>query len=477
MEDFNDKVEKTDDENQNKFYNEFITEADKFARNGFNKESNIATFKFSKYNNPQPREISGKEWIYWGKDNLLLQYWSDLYKKSSTHNSLVNMAARQVAGEGWMIEDGVDMSQKDELDTFMHQAKGEQTYNEVLRRISLDLQLAGAFAIGVVWSEDFSEISYIYHVDITEIRIHKDREETIDGTIFSEDSKWYWYSKNWRQPTKPKFKPRRIAKFSRSNKIDHDQLIYVRRYVFDTKFYGLPRWVGASNYVEVEYELSNMILNSLKKGLSPSLLISLNDGTPPAEKREEMYRSIRSLYAGTDRAGEFILTWAKDKASAPSITPIQQQNLNELYGQIADMTRDFIVSAHGITDPSLAGISTPGKLGGSNDIARAQELYANNVIYPDQILIEETFNEKILPSNGFKLKISIKDSQPISYQMADATLLQILTIDELRKKIGYVAMSDKDKAELGTRNGWTSDGGDAPPTGEKDKPGEPSNKK
>ena len=411
------------------------------------KNSDIIVVEFSKYNVPAPKEVPSKDWVLFGDDNLYLQYLVDKFKKSSTHNAIIKMKTRQVSGEGFVIQDSEDHDQQAKIAAFMKQSGSYETFNQILRKASFDLELFGAFSIGIKWSRDFSEIASIYHVDSSQLRIGKQDE---DGEI-----NFYYWSKNWRQPTKEQYRPKPIAAFDPTNKVDRDQLFYVRKYCPDTPYYGVPDYVGALNCIELTYELSNHLLMSVKRGFSPSVVINFNDGMPAEEKKEEIFKMLNNYWAGSDNAGRVMVTFSKDKNSAPNIIPINANNLNEIYKVLAEFADQQIIQAHGLTSPELAGIAVPGKLG-SSDIARSQELFFSQVIAPDQILLEEAFN-KILSTNNYSLRLDIKDCNPLSYQIEDQFLSEYLTINEVRDKLGYIPLSEVDRKELADRNGYGQD--------------------
>lgn len=434
------EIEKTD---------ELLSEITNQGNSGFgiiNVKNGLYKTKFSKYNFPQVKEASGKDWYVFGSDNFYPQFLTDAFNKSSTHNSIVNMKMRQVAGQGWVIPDSEDHEQQALLKKTLNQHNIGETYNEILRKCAFDLELYGAFTIGITWSRDFKSIARIYHVDTSTIRIGKEDDE---GEIST-----YWYSKDWKKQDKDRNKPRQIAKFDTTNHIDVNQLMYVRKYSPGTKYYGLPSYIGAMNTIQLQYELSNHLLNSIQRGFSPSIVISLIEGMPSAEKKEDIFRLLNSYYSGSDNAGKPLILFAKDKNMTPVITPLHVNNMDQLYKVLSEFCAEQIVQAHGLTSPELAGISMGSRLGNS-DIARAQSLFYSNVINPDQILLEEAFN-KILAVNNFTLEISIKDVEPLAFQIEPDQLLKVLTLDEVRERLGYDASSTKDQLEIASRNNWAS---------------------
>ena len=417
-------------------------EINKFQSGKMNKEqlaSKVAGFSFTKYSVPQFKESADKKWIKAGVDNMYPVYLVDRLNKSATHNAIIAAKIKQIVGEGFVVEDSEDKDQQAAIKEFLKKIDS----NNLLRKIATDQQVFGYFSLGTIWSNDRTKISNIYHIDASAIRVGRPNEDDVIEE--------YWYSKNWKKYINPKYAPICIATFNPGNRIEPSQLLFVKKYRPDTQFYGLPEYVSALNAIELEYELSNYQLNSVKQGFSPSMLVSLNNGDATEEQKEVIWRTLNNLYKGSDNAGRFMLTFAPDKEHAPSVTPIQGNNLNELYTSMAEFVQEQIIIGHRLTSPMLAGIKTSGDLGGSKELKQASELFFTQVIGPEQIEIEETFN-RILQINGFSLKVFIKDLQPLSYQIDPKEMLQVFTLDEIRKKLGLTPLSKEDRAEIYERN-------------------------
>lgn len=421
-----------------------IEEIQKFASREMTPEqlkSGFQSLAFTKYNVPQFKESPDKKWIKAGQDNLYMQYLVDKLNKSATHNAIVSAKIKQVVGEGLVCEDSEDKDQQAAIKEFLKKIDS----NNLLRKIATDQQIFGYFCMGAIWSNDRKKVTNLYHIDASAVRVAKPNDEDeIEG---------YYYSENWRKYQNPKFCPKFISIYNTGNRIDASQMMMVKKYRPDTRFYGVPEYVSAMNAIELEYELSNYQLNSVKQGFAPSMLVSLNDGAGVTEEQKEViWKTLNSLYKGSDNAGRFMLTFAQDKEHAPTVTPINANNLNDIYTTMAEFVQEQIIVGHRLTSPMLAGIKTAGDLGGSKELEQASELFFTQVIGPEQIEIEECFNE-ILRTNGFSLKVYIKDLQPLSYQIEPQEMLKVFTLDEIRKKLGLTPLSKEDRAEIYNRNG------------------------
>jgi hypothetical protein len=67
-------------------------------------------------------------------------------------------------------------------------------------------------------------------------------------------------------------------------------------------------------------------------GLSPSMLINFNNGTPNQQERELIEQRIAQKFSGTSsNAGKFILAFNDNKESQAEITPVQLSDAHNQY--------------------------------------------------------------------------------------------------------------------------------------------------
>lgn len=404
----------------------------------YTKDSSIQTVKMADYKTPIFRERKFKEWINCGPDNLWPLYLLRIMNNCAMHKRIIDSKVKQVAGEGLTVQDSEDKDQLAQMNEFLKKIKFNR---KTLKKVAYDQQIFGYWFLGITWNSTRTKIANIYHVDASSIRVGTPDPDTKQITCF-------YYSEDWTQYRKQDFQPEKIAMFDPNNRVDENCLIMVREYQPATRFYALPSYEGCRDSIELSYELGSYMLNSIKNGLSPSLNISFNNGEPTEEERETIYRTVNSLYKGSSNAGKFILSFNKSKENATTIEPIQVSNMSEIYSKLDEYASNQIIVGHGLPSPALGGVAIPGQLGGiSGEIEVASELFFNQVIAPSQLQIEEVMQE-LLEVNGFDLKVWIKDSQPVSFQYDDTTLMSIMTIDEMRLRINLPALSDFDKKNL-----------------------------
>lgn len=409
-------------------------------KNKFRSDSSIQGIDFSSYKTPIFKEKTyGKPWVSCGHDNKWPLFLIDVKNKCAIHAAILDNVTRQVCGEGMHVEDSEDKDQLAEMNEFLKKSK----INKLIKRCTADYHLFGYFFIGITWSNDRTKIANLYHVDASSIR--SGVPECIEGSPIKE-IRSMWYSEDWTQSKKKEFQPEEIPVFDPNKRIDANCILMVRDYKSATRFYSLPSYNGAITACELNAAIGDYMLSSIKNGLSPSMIVNYNADASEEEK-SVIYNQIKNLYSGEYGAGKFIMNFNQGKDSAITFDPIQTSNLSEIYSKLSDFCQNEIVRGHNLPNPILAGISIPGQLGLSNEIQQSSELYYNNKIAPVQILMEDTIQE-LLEVNDWSLKVFIKDSNPISFTYDDSTLLNILTVDELRKRIGYIPLSKTDITNL-----------------------------
>ena len=103
----------------------------------------------------------------------------------------------------------------------------------------------------------------------------------------------YYYFKDWSK-YKPNDKPLRIPAFGTSK--ESIEILYVKPYKAGFYYYSPVDYQGGLQYAELEEEISNFHLNNIMNGMSPSMLINFNNGTPMEERQlieQRIYQKFR----------------------------------------------------------------------------------------------------------------------------------------------------------------------------------------
>jgi hypothetical protein len=166
------------------------------------------------------------------------------------------------------------------------------------------------------------------------------------------------------------------------------------------------------------------------------VMISLNNGVPAPEERDTIESLLEAKFTGTKNAGRFILTFNDDKDNAPTITPIQIDNLHDKYQYVADYAQDRILVGHRITSPLLLGIRTAsnGFSSQSEEMQTAYSILQTMTIIPFQSLLINALTDALRTGGYTDTELYFEQLTPIVIlaQTAEET---DKTVDEVQEDI------------------------------------------
>jgi hypothetical protein len=354
------------------------------------KKTQFKNIKFDRATIPVYSEVLQRSpWVYYGENNLLPQYFIELYDNCAIHKAVVTSKVNQIMGDGIVSLNNPMAS--------INLINGKETVAEVMRKCALDFILFGGFSLNVIWSKDRKSIAEIYHLDFSRVRSGKLNE---DDEIES-----YFYSADWRYLKK--FPPEEYPSFSQ-DKGDASQIYYYKSYQPSLTYYPIPDWSGGQRSIETDIEAKNFHMNNLRKGMVPSLWINYNNGIPQQEEQETLVRALESQYGGTDNAGQAIISFNESQEQSPVITQIPRNDNDNYYQSLNDDITRSILSAHRVSSAELFGIATAGKLGGGTEIVEHSEYFRKMVIQPYQNTLLPTFNKLVSLKFGVPTMFEIK---------------------------------------------------------------------
>jgi len=358
------------------------------------KKTNFGSIQFSRASLPIFAEVIQRmPWVYYGIDNLLPQYFIDLYDNCAIHKAIVTSKVNQIMGDG-LVSINNPMATVNLINP-------KETVTEVMRKCVLDYMIFGGFSLNVIWSKDHKSIAEIYHVDFSRIRSGKLNED--------DEIECFYYSPDWR--TVKKYPPIEIKAFNQNEK-DPNQLVYFKTYVPNMSYYPVPDWSAGQRAIEIDIEAKNFHMNNLRNGMTPSLWINYTNGVPGENEQREIVRALQSQYQGSDNAGQAIISFNESKDQSPEIIQIAKDSNDTYYKDLTDDVSRNILSAHRVSSAELFGIATSGKLGGANEITEHSEYFRKMVIMPYQNQILPVFNKMV----------SLKFSQPTTFEVKPLSL-------------------------------------------------------
>lgn len=403
---------------------------------------NILNINLETQTAPAIKESRGKDWIEYGTNdgeypNLYPQFLIDLYYNSSTHSAIINSTRDMIAGEGITCEEHENTEVYVKLKQFINNVNGKETLHDVMKKCAFDYKLQGGFALNVIWNQTRTEISEVYHLPVEKLRAGKPNDRGVVDT--------YYISSDWGNVRK--HPPQAVPAFNLNDRTAPSQIIYDGDYSPSMDIYFTPDYTAACNWALVDQRVAEFHLSNIQHGFSGSYFISFANGTPTAQERNEIERSIVNKFTGASASGKFVLTFSDDQTKIPTITPIAVSNADKQYLALQELLVQNILTGHRVTSPMLMGIKNNTGLGNNADeLNQAFEIYLNTVIKPYQDRILRCFG-KIFEINDMNLPVEIIQNKPITTQFTVEDMKAVMTQDEIREELGLPPLEADEMVE------------------------------
>ncbi|GAB2954821.1 hypothetical protein GCM10027048_20460 [Hymenobacter coalescens] len=174
-----------------------------------------------------------------------------------------------------------------------------------------------------------------------------------------------------------------LPAYDRTNPGRFGQFIYHGRdWTPGQKYYDLPPHWGGEQWLQVSNKVPKFHISGLENGydvrwhikIPKDYFLQFGDAKKQQEAEDALLEEMESYLAGAENAGKaFVSKYTVDERGNAKggfiIEPIDSKANNEAYEKVNQQANIAHVSAHGI-DPSLAGIDTGAKLGGSGSEKR-----------------------------------------------------------------------------------------------------------
>jgi hypothetical protein len=404
-------------------------------------KDNIININLETSTAPVVAETRGKDWIEYGDANgdwrnLYPQFLIDLYYSSSITAAIINATSEMIAGEDLIIsdEDERDLEAKIKLQSFMDRANSNESLHEVIKKLSFDFKLQGAFALNIVWSQDRTQIAEVYHIDVSKLRCA--RPDEMGRTT------GYYISADWTNTRQNK--PYYVPAFNPNDRTSANQIMYSGLYSPNMNSYYIPDYVSCNNWSLLDARISEFHLNNVSSGFSGSFMLNFSNGIPTQEERFQIEQSITEKFCSQANAGNFILTFSDDKTRTPEIQAISPSDLDKQFLALQELLTSNICSGHRITSKTLVGIdSSNGFSSNTDEMINAANFFLNTVVSPFQIhLIKQL--RKIFKVNQMDMPVNFVQLKPITVQFDSKTIREVMTQDEIREELGLEPLGDEE---------------------------------
>ena len=368
--------------------NKTIQNARKRIQNQQPKEVAISFIALSSYTMPEVKEITGKDWVLFGKNNQFFQDLLERYNGSPTNAAIINGYSQLIYGKGLTT---TNLELKDTIKRLFPKKE--------VRKVTKDLKLFGSGTVQVIYSKGkgaLRKVTGVFHIPRQSIAPNKLNK---DGDITH-----YWHCQDWKQVNKNV--PESYPAFGTSK--EEIEILVIEPDKVDNLYYALPDYVPCLGYAKMEEEISNYFVNHIQNGLSAGFVINYNNGVPSKELRDKIESKIKQSVTGSQNAGSVIISFNDNKEAQTTVEAFPSNANHEQWQFCTDESRRQIMVGHRVTSPMLFGIKDNTGLGNNaEELETASKLLQATVIAPMQELILDAFQE-ILSKNGIQTELEFE---------------------------------------------------------------------
>jgi len=379
------------------------------------------TQKFSDSVIPSFKKDYGTSYVRFGDDNAYPDYLLQLFNKSPKHRAIINGKVKYIYGGGYKFE-GTDPKTAEFIEKF----------EKLTAQCLTDIETFGGCYIEVIPSQYAGHFG-MHHVDFKTIRANEDCTE-------------FYYKKEWlknhlgeQETILPAFKVGLKTK----------SIFSYKEYTPYASDYPLPGYIAAINYIEADVEVSKAVLTNARTGFSATKFINFYNGEPTEEEK----RGINSRFenAATGAEGKKVLIgFNNDPNKKPTIDDLGVSDLTkENFGGVDDLITNNIFSAHEITHPLLFGIQQEGKLGSSQELRVAFDIFKNTYVSFKQAKWNKIVNY-FAGLHSITDVIYLTDVDPVGFEFTEATMLQVAPKAWLLEKMGIDPKDYPNETSAGT---------------------------
>ena len=382
--------------------------------------SDIKLITLTSYTRPPLMEDKSRDWVMNGRNNEYYNYITDRNNGSPTNSSINQSYSTLIYGKGLRTSSGsLGAENWARLQTILRPKE--------LRKMIADFQVFGEFSFEVIETKG-GDLHSLTHIP----------KQMVIPSIANEKNEIerYWFSRNWRKYTDVEYTPVAYNAYGAAR----GNSIYVAKpYVVGAEYFGAPSYSSALVFAEMEEEIANTQISSIKNGLSAGYIIQIPNGTNyTPEEKEEFERQVKKKLTSSSNASNFIISF-NDQEVAIEVTPFPvNANVHKQWEALQDQCKTQIMTAHKVISPSLVGLSSASGFSSvADEMDMSERQTIKRVIKPKQDFIIDAI-EEVLVNYGINLDL----------YFAPLTEEKIEVKEETAELSSHVCMSDGAPAEL-----------------------------
>lgn len=336
--------------------------------------------------------LSGKGYVFWGKDNNFPEYLWSTYMTCSTLQSILNGYIDYTCGNEIINNT-----------TFKGENSVGDTLQDVCWKVIRDLWVYGGFSVQVIYNE-FGNFHELIYLDIQRIRISEDYSQVY---VIEDFKKFGMHTRISKDITFDAFGT--LSQEERSRK--GTEVFYYKGRK-SKGYYPVCDYISAITSAETQIEIKRFHYNNISNGMLSATIINFNNADDVSdEAKEQIEEGLKRKFGGPGGAGEFVVSWNEDKDHEVSIQKLDDDNFDSKFSKLAEDTRDDLFISLRAT-PQLFGLSLSTGFN-SQEFEEAFQLSNRTTIAPKQKEIQRCF-DKIFKMGEYAPE-GISDIQSIEF--------------------------------------------------------------
>ena len=389
----------------------------------------------------EPNQDILQNWIpfFQDSDNIYVNDLAKRARRSSTHSSIINQKITFALGKQFLFKvDGEEKTFED-LDNgfqewYMEVNPEGDTLRDVFKELMQSFVITGNCYPHVKKVGDYTAL---YCEDATTVRKSKDKKRAYISNFWRDIL-------NSNAPTSQYPINSKLTFYDGSQKSEY--LLHIMRKYPEFNYYGLPDYVGALNWIDIEYRIPKYNIDKFDNGFFPSVLMQMFGEVPDGMNAQEYVNKIKDTYVGEGKNDKILI----ELLDSPEQAAVIQQLENEREGEfltLSNLSEKAIIVAHRIT-PGIAGLETAGKLGSNQQVKDEYDKFMNSVVIPDyQEPLLRAVNRIIKRDTKWNnIEISILNVAPVG-NSGSLDINAVTTINEGRSMLGLKPFEDDLRGE------------------------------
>lgn len=387
-----------------------------------------------------------------GRDSYLKRMYNAI-DNSPTLQSIISKKNAFVLGKGFIAEpkdnnliqneeigQELDNKQVDQLNGYLKEVNSNgENINDILAPLINDYNSFGNCYLEFVKSNDSVHVFYrpFHEVRLKEVQ---DRTESIRYCVVNRNFD------TMSGVVGTAYKPFVVPLYPNFGEINGQErsILHLKRSKAGLEYYGLPSWVSAILWAEIEYKVAKYSQSEFDNGFMPSALIQMY-----AQGNNDQIQEALDLFSdeqtGTGNQAQ-IFTMLLENGTEPAKVDLLSQKREGSYMNTLEYAERKIMQSESWSD-ALMGNKAPGELGGSQNLRTELEYKYQELILPIQQFLSKRLLGPIIKEFFATLNqesnISLKFVKNIPVTLfGEIDVQSVLSTDELREELDKQPLED-----------------------------------